>query len=165
MLDGSRDGVDLVVLMVEQAGNDLLKRPLAVGEPHRARGWHGVQLGVGEPFDAGQCNPGGLQMPEEGVQFDVRVAVRPAVRRGLVSSGAVPNVRDELRDAAVAVDRVGGDGADGPVAEFFAAGAWPLEPSLARARQALGQFGELAISCFVKVLCAVHRATRGRRRR
>jgi hypothetical protein len=42
------DGVDLVALVLEQAGHDLLQSPLPVAEPEAAGGRHSVELLVGQ---------------------------------------------------------------------------------------------------------------------
>jgi hypothetical protein len=60
----------------------------------------------------------------------------------------------------VVVGGVCGDGADGAVAEPCATGAGPREALLAGGRQPLGQFRDLAVGCFVQLLCArAHAAT------
>lgn len=42
------DGVELMLLVLEQAGEDLVEGSLPVAEPHFAGGWHGVELLVGQ---------------------------------------------------------------------------------------------------------------------
>jgi hypothetical protein len=44
---GCPQSVDLMALMLEQVGHDLLKRPLPVAELHLAGGRHDVELLVG----------------------------------------------------------------------------------------------------------------------
>ena len=59
-----RDRVDLVALVLEQAGDDLLQRPLAVGELHLARGRHRVDLLIAEQLDRCERIPRGRETGE-----------------------------------------------------------------------------------------------------
>jgi hypothetical protein len=57
--EGALHCVDLVTLVLEQAGHDLLEGPSPVAEPHVARGRHGVELLVAEFGKETQGIPGG----------------------------------------------------------------------------------------------------------
>src|SRR3954451_8839546 len=82
-LDGRlRERGDLVALVLEQAGEDLLERSLAVSEPHRACGRHDVQLLITELLDRRERVSSRGETGEQGLELDVGGVVDLAVLPG-----------------------------------------------------------------------------------
>src|SRR3954451_748562 len=127
-----RERGDLVAWVLEQAGEDLLERSLAVGEPHRACGRHDVQLLITELLDRRERVSRRGETGEQDPELDVGGVVDLAVLPRLVLLAVVFVRGEKSGDSVVVVSGVCGDGPDGAVAELLAATAGLGESLLAR---------------------------------
>lgn len=75
LLQGTCECVELMALMVQQAGEGLLQGPLSVAELHVACGWDGAELFVAEVGERAEGLSRGRQAFEQAPEVDVRRGV------------------------------------------------------------------------------------------
>ena len=100
--DGCFEGVDLVALMFEEAGEDLFEGALPVAEPEAVLRWDRVQLSVGQRGDPAERVAGCCELLEHGawVEGVCRVVLVVAGDRALVVfCGSMADGAQEARDA------------------------------------------------------------------
>ena len=106
--DRGLEGLDLVGLMLEQAGEDLFEGALTVAEAEAVLRRDLVQLAVGELGDPAEGVTGGVELFDHGVEVDVVGGVAVVVLVGAVVVvgvvfGSVAERAEESRDAMPAV--------------------------------------------------------------